>query len=230
MSDEPTITGEDGHSLAAEYVLGVLDADGRRRAERRLTRDFTFAAEVAFWEERLGVLAHEVTPVTPPDRVWKRIDSALAPTTRPANLWNSLLFWRWSAIASAALAAASLAVVYVAVVAPARAPLVATLDASGRTGFLATIEPDRKTITIVPASLTNVDQRALELWLIAPGDQPRSLGLIDAGRAVRITVPANLAGKVSASAALAVSLEPPGGSPTGAPTGPVIASGPLTNL
>jgi anti-sigma-K factor RskA len=32
------------------------------------------------------------------------------------------------------------------------------------------------------------------------------------------------------SAVLAVSLEPPGGSPTGAPTGPVIATGKLTNL
>jgi len=230
MSDEPTITGEGSHSLAAEYVLGVLGTEERRAAERRLTEDPAFAADVAFWEERLGGLANEVTPIAPPDHVWSRIDAALAPRARSANLWNSLLFWRWSAIASAALAAASLAVVYVALTGPTRSPLVATLDASGRTGFLATIEPGHKSITIVPASLTNVDQRVLELWLIAPGDQPRSLGLIEAGRPVRITVPANLASRVTASAALAVSLEPPGGSPTGAPTGPVIASGTLTNL
>ncbi|HET7680042.1 MAG TPA: anti-sigma factor [Xanthobacteraceae bacterium] len=229
MSDDPTITGDGRQSLAAEYVLGVLDAGQRRAAERRLTEDPAFAAEVAFWEERLGGLANEVTPVPPPERLWGRIDAALAPTRRPANLWTSLWFWRWSAAASAALAAASLAVVYVAV-APSRAPLVATLDASGRTGFLATVESGRRAITIIPASLTNVDQRALELWLIAPGDQPRSLGLIEAGRPVRITVPADLAGRVTANAALAVSLEPQGGSPTGAPTGPVIASGALTNL
>src|SRR6476620_6110881 len=113
MSDDPTITGEDGHSLAAEYVLGVLDAGERRAAERRLAQDAAFAAEVAFWEERLGPLANEVPPVTPPAQVWSRIDSALAPNARPVNLWNSLFFWRWSALASAALAAASLAVVYV---------------------------------------------------------------------------------------------------------------------
>ena len=230
MSDDPTITGEDGHSLAAEYVLGVLDAEARRMAEQRLATDSAFAAEVAFWEERLGGLAQEVAPVTPPDRVWSRIDGAVTPKVRSAGLWNSVMFWRWSAFASAALAAASLAVVYVAVVAPTRTPLVATLDAGGRTGFLATIEPGRNTITIVPAALANTDQRVLELWLIAPGDQPRSLGLIEAGRAVRINVPADLAGRVAANAALAVSLEPPGGSPTGAPTGPVIASGTLTNL
>ena len=230
MSDDPTITGGDGHSLAAEYVLGVLDAAGRRAAERQLAQDPAFAAEVAFWEARLGGLANEVKPVAPPAHVWNRIDAALAPQQRRAGLWNSLMFWRWSAAASTALAAASLAAVYVGVVAPARAPLVATLDAGGRTGFLATIESGRKAITIVPASLTNVDQRALELWLIAPGDQPRSLGLIEAGRPVRVAVPAELAGRVNANAALAVSLEPPGGSPTGAPTGPVIASGTLTNL
>jgi anti-sigma-K factor RskA len=230
MSDDPTITGEDGNSLAAEYVLGVLDAGQRRAAEQRLARDPAFAREVAFWEERLGGLATEVRPVTSPEHVWRRIDAALSQRTRPAHLWNSLMFWRWSALASAALAAASLAVVYVAVVGSPRAPLVATLDAGGRTGFLATIEPGRNAITIVPASLTNADQQALELWLIAPGDQPRSLGLIQAGRPVRITVPAALAGRVTANAALAVSLEPPGGSPTGAPTGPVIASGTLTNL
>lgn len=230
MSDDPTNAGENGQSLAAEYVLGVLDAGQRRAAERQRAEDPAFAAEVAFWEERLGVLAGEVTPVTPPERVWSRIDAALMPKQRRTNLWNSLWFWRWSAAASAALAAASLAVVYVAVVAPARAPLVATLEASGRTGFLATIEPGHKAITIVPATLTDVGQRALELWVIAPGDQPRSLGLIEAGRPVRIAVPANLTGHVIANAVLAVSVEPPGGSPTGAPTGPVIASGNLTNL
>jgi anti-sigma-K factor RskA len=230
MSDDLTITGENGQTLAAEYVLGVLDAGQRREAERRLAQDPAFAAEVAFWEGRLGALANEVSPMTPPAGVWSRIDSALAPMPPRANLWNSLFFWRWSAIASAALAAASLAVVYVAVVSPNRAPLVATLDASGRPGFIAAIDPGHGTITIVPASLTNVEQRALELWLIAPGDQPRSLGLIEAGRPVRINVPAGLAGRVTANAALAVSIEPPGGSPTGLPTGPVIASGKLTNL
>jgi anti-sigma-K factor RskA len=230
MSDESTINDESGHSLAAEYVLGVLDAPLRRAAERRIAEDSAFAAEVAFWEERLGGLANEVMPVTPPRRVWSRINTALTPRQRPANLWNSLQFWRWSALASAALAAACLAVIYVAVISPSRAPLVATLDASGQTGFLATVDPGHNSITIVPASLTTPDQRALELWLIAPGDQPRSLGLIEAGRPVRINVPADLVGRVRTDAALAVSIEPPGGSPTGAPTGPVIASGKLTNL
>jgi anti-sigma-K factor RskA len=230
MSDDPTITGENGQSLAAEYVLGVLDADARREAELKLARDSVFAAEVAFWEQRLGGLANEVHAVAPPAHVWSRIDAALSPELKSGNFWSSLLFWRWTAFASAALAAACLAVVYVAAVAPARAPLVAKLDANGQTGFLATLESGGNTITIVPASATTVDQRALELWLIPPGEQPRSLGLIDAGRPIRISIPAGLAGRATSNATLAVSVEPPGGSPTGLPTGPVIASGKLTNL
>jgi hypothetical protein len=60
--------------------------------------------------------------------------------------------------------------------------------------------------------------------------QPRSLGLIQPGQPIRLTIPPDLAGRLTPDAALAVSLEPPGGSPTGQPTGPVIASGKLTSL
>ena len=230
MSDDRTITGEDGQSLAAEYVLGVLDAQQRREAEQRLIRDPAFASEVAFWEQRLGGLAGEVRSITPPAKIWNRIEAALAPRPQRNNLWNSLTFWRWSAIASAALAVSSLAVAYVATVSSQRAPLVARLDTGGQAGFIAAIDPGRGSITIVPASLTNVDQRTLELWLIAPGDRPRSLGLIEPGRPMRINLPPDLADRAKAEAALAISVEPPGGSPTGLPTGPVIASGKLIIL
>jgi anti-sigma-K factor RskA len=43
-------------------------------------------------------------------------------------------------------------------------------------------------------------------------------------------VPRDVVMRINADAALAVSMEPPGGSPTGQPTGPVIASGKLTSL
>ena len=68
----------------------------------------------------------------------------------------------------------------------------------------------------------------MELWLIPPGDKLHSLGLIDPNRAVTISVPKNL--HISRDAVLAVSLEPVGGSPTGQPTGPVIANGKLASL
>jgi anti-sigma-K factor RskA len=83
----------------------------------------------------------------------------------------------------------------------------------------------------VPASLLTNDPRAIELWLIPAGDtRPRSLGLIQAGQPIRLDIPPDLARRLTPDAALAVSLEPPGGSPTGLPTGPVVALGKLTSL
>jgi len=68
----------------------------------------------------------------------------------------------------------------------------------------------------------------LELWAVPPQGTPRSLGLISANGTTIVP-----RGRLAASlvkgdtAALAVSLEPPGGSPTGAPTGPVLYAGKL---
>ena len=85
-------------------------------------------------------------------------------------------------------------------------------------------------LTIVPAALLTDDRRSMQLWLIPAGDRPHSLGLIARGQPVRLIVPADLAGRLTSDATLAVSLEPQGGSPTGQPTGPVIANGKLTSL
>jgi anti-sigma-K factor RskA len=68
------------------------------------------------------------------------------------------------------------------------------------------------------------------LWLIPPDGRPRALGLLRGDRAVSIIVPTDLAALITGTAAFAVSLEPPGGSPSGAPTGPVIGQGKLTYL
>ena len=88
----------------------------------------------------------------------------------------------------------------------------------------------RGTIAVVPAAFSADATRVPELWLIPADGKPRPLGLLRADSAVTITIPAELAAQTVSNAVLAVSLEPPGGSPTGLPTGPVIATGKLTNL
>jgi anti-sigma-K factor RskA len=236
MSDDRTIIQEEGDKLiAAEYVLGVLGAAERRQAQQRLAHDQAFANEVAFWEERLGAFADAVTPVAPPDRTWSRIArkiKARDPSAPSESLWQSLTFWRSFAIGAAALAAASIGALTFIEISPApRAPLMATLGASsGQPAFIAAVDPGGTSLVVVPAALLAADQRAMELWLIPAGDKPHSLGLIEPGRPVRLGVPRDLVARISADAALAVSMEPPGGSPTGQPTGPVIASGKLTSL
>ena len=225
MSEDDTIDPADGGNvIAAEYVLGVLGAAERREFERRLTQEPALDLEVAFWEERLGGLADAVAPVAPPDHTWSRIEAVIAPPApRPASVWQSLAFWRGFAIGSATLAAASIAALaYIGLVPTARAPLMATLSGSaGQPNFVAAITKTGDSLTIVPASLLTTDQRAYELWLIPSGQnqRPRSLGLIQPGRPIKLDIPPDLAGRVTSDATLAVSVEPLGGSPTGQPTG-----------
>ena len=66
--------------------------------------------------------------------------------------------------------------------------------------------------------------------MIPPGGKPHSLGLVDPARPVKVMVPPELLPQVTADSTLAISLEPQGGSPTGQPTGPVIANGKLASL
>jgi anti-sigma-K factor RskA len=223
--------------VAGEYVLGVLEASERTAVTQRIEREPAFANEVALWEERLGGLADEVKPVTPPEATWSRIEAAIAspaPSAVLRSLWQNLFFWRIVGIGASALATASLiALAYFGTVAaPERAPLLATLgQQGGQPSFVAAIGSGG-TMLIVPASLLTADQKSMELWLIPTGAQarPRSLGLIAPSQPVRITVPPNLVPFVTPDASLAVSLEEPGGSRTGAPSNDIIAVGKLTNL
>ena len=233
MSDEHTIESGDGALIAAEYVLGVLSAAERRAVQVRLARDPALRAEIDYWEQRLGPLAAELEPLDPSPQVWGKIEALIAADRRRSTtLWQNLPFWRWAAIGSAALAAASLALlVYFGPLQRANAPLIAKLESSGGgAGFLVSIDPGGGGLTVFPAVAPDVNQRALELWLIAPGEPPRSLGLIEAARPIHVRVPAALVERVAPQSTLAVSLEPLGGSPTGLPTGPVVASGKLTKL
>jgi len=236
MTDDGTITpAESGKLTAAEYVLGVLSAAERRQAEQRMAHDQTFANEIAFWEQRLGTMADAIAPVAPPDKAWQRIARAVGrrnPGAAGESLWQSLVFWRSFAIGSALLAVASIgALTFIEISPPGRAPLYATLGAGGgQPNFVAAVNATGTSMLVVPAALLSADQRAMQLWLIPAGDKPHSLGLIDPTRPVRVDVPPDLAGRFTQDAALAVSIEPPGGSPTGQPTGPVVANGKLTSL
>ena len=157
----------------------------------------------------------------------------MPPPRERAGFWNSLAFWRPFAIASAGLAAASMAgLVYLAQIPSLGPPLLATLDEqSGQPGFLAAANPADGTVTVVPAALlTGALQQSYELWVIPPGGKPHSLGLVDPKRSVKVVVPPELLPHVSADSTLAISIEPVGGSPTGQPTGPVIANGKLASL
>jgi anti-sigma-K factor RskA len=232
MSDTTDHSGmPDDELIAAEYALGVLEGAARAAAAARVARDRAFALMVADWEERLAPWAGEIGDVAPPPQVWERIAAALpAPPPQRVGLWQSLAFWRGLTLATGALAAACIAaLIYVGTLAQ-QEPLVAAIDGGGHHHFVATIDAKRGTVAVVPAAFSADATRVPELWLIPADGRPRPVGLLRADQTVTITLPADLAALARSNAVLAVSLEPPGGSPTGQPTGPVIATGKLTNL
>lgn len=231
MSDTFDHTGlPEDEMLAAEYALGVLDSAERTAAEQRIAREHSFASLVAAWEERLAPWAAEIPEVVPPAHVWGRIAGTLPAQERRAGLWQSIAFWRGLSVAAGALAAACLAAVIYLGVLTQQPPLVATIEGGGQRHFVATIDPKRGSVAIIPAAFHADAARVPELWLIPSDGRPRSLGLLRADAPVTLTLSAELADLAKSNAVLAVSLEPPGGSTTGLPTGPVIGTGKLTNL
>lgn len=117
------IEDEDQEALAAEYVLGTLDADERAQAAALRLADANFARMVDVWERRLGELNTMVVPVEPPQHVWNRIIGQVAteaptgdirlpdPTPPPAPRADTVVDfasarrWRATSIMTGAIAA-----------------------------------------------------------------------------------------------------------------------------
>jgi anti-sigma-K factor RskA len=218
MSDDlPLSPLDEDDALAAEYVLGVLALPERLAVETRIKNDTGFATRVAAWEARLEGLNAGYDEVPVPDLLPK-IEARLFPA--PVEARPSL--WRWL---SGALAAAAVVVAAVLLFQPAPPPpVVATLgEADAALRFEARFDGAALTVTRVAGTAAPQGQ-VQELWIIAPDAAPVSLGLLD-GQSLTVPYPQAPAGWT-----LAVSLEPAGGSPTGAPTGPVLAAGTITDL
>lgn len=178
-------------ALAAEYALGVGTQTERQAAERRIASDRTFANLVAQWETRLAPWSDAIAPVQPSHEVWSRIDAAL-PQQRAVPHTRGVAFWRGWAVGATGLAFASIAALFFVLNAPAARPLVASIDGGGHHHFVATIDPVRGSIAVVPAAFTADATRVAELWLIPADGKPRSLGLLRADQAVTLKLPPTL--------------------------------------
>ncbi len=225
-----TIEDDGGPRLiAAEYVLGTLDAAEADAAAARVQSEAGFAEEVRFWERRLYPLTALVAPVAAPEGLLPRIEASIGGAAqaggaaavgamRAAND-NALRWWRAAALTGFAVAASLAAVL---VLRPAPVPLVAVLSPTGSTlaVLVAVTEPNGRVAVRPNGVLQVAAARDLQLWSLPDGaSKPVSLGLLPVGGA---TVPG-----VAAGTKLLVSLEPKGGSPTGLPTGPVVYGGVL---
>ena len=225
----------------AEYVLGVLDADARAAVAQEVQTTDEAAAAVALWQRRLMPLTDSILSVPPAPYVWARIHDDLqldapARAVQRKGLWNNLALWHWVGLGASAVAVALVAVVATPnrettpVVVASAGYMVSTIQQNnGVIGWTATMDLDRGRMVVVPAApAAFASGHAPELWLIPAGGKPISVGMITPDAPTTIALDPSLLAKLGPTAALAVSVEPVGGSPTGQPTGAVIAKGAIS--
>ena len=213
---------------AAEYVLGTLRGAQRIAFEQALADNADLYAEVVAWETRLIGLTDSIEPVVPPSHVWRAIETAVAlPAARPeapkTGWLQSLVVWR--SLAAAAMLTLLAVGITTLLQSPAPEPppvySLVLRDSAQQPLWMIVCDWRTRQFTVNRVAAAAPDaEKSHELWLVRKDDAaPLSLGLLQ-GDEVHGALPggANWRG----TKALAVSLEPVGGSPTGLPTGPVL--------
>lgn len=238
MTDRPDTFPDDAGGddvLAAELSLGLLEGDEARQAERRARIDPAFSDLVAAWDARFTQLTLAIPAVEPPAGLFRKI-AAEAYAESPKRIWQKL------GIVPAFLGAAAAALVLVLALnigwiggADAPVPTLAARIAAQDDSLVvaaAYVEdgPEGGRLFVERQVGTAPEGRDLQLWFIAGDAAPVSLGILNTnGDIEELVIPADLRDRV-AGATLAISEEPIGGSPTGAPTGEVLAAGSVSAL
>lgn len=217
--------------LAAEYVIGTLRGRARARFQSLMRYDAGLRRIVADWEERLTPLAAAAGEVAPPSRVWQRI----ARRVGGGSPQGRVSFWRGLAVMSSVLTLVLATFIGMAPRPEAPTASVAVMDDDQGQPSMLVSWPSMKDardphvrVKVLQAHPVMADGTAWELWML-PRDKgaPVSLGLINTDASQVVKVKADLARRFGAGEVwgIAMSVEPAGGSPTGAPTGPVIFKG-----
>ena len=171
-------------------------------------------------------LAKGLTPVQPPAHVWPAIRRRLNLTPhRSPRRWAR----RWALAASILIVAGMAGLLYWRSLPALRATAVATISAkSGDAIWQVEVFGTTNRLVVQAAKLPERPVgNDYELWALPKGGNPVSLGVLPAaGTSTRVLTMIQKAALASSSQ-LAVSIEPPGGSPTGQPTGEVVFMAPL---
>ncbi len=216
--------------LAAELALSLLEGDELRAAQARLRRDPGFADLVTLWQERLVAMTDDIAAVAPARRVKKKLMKRLFPAPRVPL---SQRLWVWKGIAFAAMAFAA----YLGVQQLARLPqtdpgAVFATQMTAQTvplQVLAVLDPARGDVAFSRVVGQEPQGRSFEVWAILPGAAPVSLGVLPQAPTLRVQLPEQMLIR-AAELTFAISDEPAGGSPTGSPTGDILAASPVIEL
>ncbi len=211
-------------ALAADYVSGGMGPAAARRMRTLIDRDPGFTTAVARWRTHLDAA---LLTQQPPAAVWQAIAARLDGTSAPGRAQLGVR-WPRRALAGIALAAAlSIAVLLVRPPGstPGVAQVVAVLRGSVGQGAVVMIKGREVSLTAL-GTLRAPSGRVYELWLIPHGGKPVAVAVVSPDQTrYRLSDAAGAA--LAGATAFAVSVEPPGGSPTGRPTGPVVLIGPV---
>jgi anti-sigma-K factor RskA len=225
---------------AGEYVLGTLGAEERARFRLQLASDAELRASVRAWEARLAPLADAIASEAPSAQVWRSIERATlretsgesqsSDSSNVVQLRRRLSVWRGAALAAGAIAACLAAVVVFDLLslpsADAGGRYVAVVDSGGREpALIAEVDTQAGVIRVRSLTAETPSGQSLELWHVPEGEAPRSLGILAADAEAQTIEYAVARGPVSGI--IAVSIEPQGGSPSGAPTGEIVYTGRL---
>jgi anti-sigma-K factor RskA len=217
-------------ALCGEYLLGTLRGAARRRFERALRDEPRVALRLDHWRGMFTPRYAKMMEAQPSGNVWKRLERELG-LARYRTPWHRRAgFWRaWAVAATSALALA----IGVQVLRPTPEVPLPIAQLSGKTEsaqITAMLSRDGRTLELRAARpVVAGPSQSYELWLLPRGGgAPISLAVLGSLDA-RFALPAAQVGRLGAGAKLAVSVEPAGGSPTGAPTGPVILVGDITS-
>lgn len=211
---------DDLDNLAGEYVLGTLAGDDRVQFEARLTLDAAAARAVAAWALRLQPMADAVTPEIPPAALWQKIVSEVGLPQKPSRR-------AWIALAAAAAAVVAALFITNLLRQPTVIGIAQLVRQDGGTAFTVSVLEDREQLLVQAGAVDQLQNQSYELWAVPASGTPVSLGLINASGETESDVPRDKRGLLESGVTLAVSLEPEGGSPSGAPTGPVLFTGAL---
>lgn len=221
-------TPERIESLAAEYVLGSLRGKARSRFERWMMESGRVRQEVWYWEEKLGQLGDRVPEREPPKAVWLAIQKRLWPqeerhSTSPKQAANRI--WPvWSLFATAAALVLAVMLVQQPTLGPDSrlSGAIVQADVSDPLWLVSESSRDSRLRLRSVAATSAEAGKDYELWIVPDNGNPLSLGVIPVGDMYQVELTDEARETLSQSRTLAISLEPRGGSPTGAPTGPIL--------
>lgn len=225
------LTDERQNALSSEYVLGSLHGSARIRFQHLLMQHNNLRHTLWRWEGHLNQLGSSLPEVQPAPEVWERIQTRLGFTAQsnsvntPVNNVISLparkprsLQWFAGLSAAAAIVMAVLLVNLQSTPPPASIPgqIAVVQSEKAQALWLIELRADQLIVTATN-SFKPLDNQDYELWMVAAdGRPPISLGLLP--KQGKLSLPRSVLFDQLQIAALAVSLEPLGGSPTGQPT------------